>query len=109
MDTAFAAVLLVSANFLNSEFVANEELPFILAAKALDPRLSYGGRSSHAALSLMLRDKEKCLLSRASAPLELHRPHHRSKPTKGHQPKFGDHSGVLTAEEARIAATFTPV
>jgi hypothetical protein len=50
MDTAFAAVLLVSANFLNSEFVANEELPFILAAKALDPGLSYGGRSSRAAL-----------------------------------------------------------
>ena len=38
MDTAFAAVLLVSANFLNSEFVPNEELPFILAAKALESK-----------------------------------------------------------------------
>jgi len=38
MDTAFAAVLLVRASFLNSEFVTNEELPFILAAKALESK-----------------------------------------------------------------------
>jgi hypothetical protein len=32
MDKAFVAILLVSAIFLNSDFIANEELPFILKA-----------------------------------------------------------------------------